>query len=251
MTRFKVGAQLIIWGKRRFEDLPGVLDEVKSIGYEGIETSADALGRYPNIKELLEAHELALAGIHMGIRNIESVEKALNLLKELDGHYLIFSGAGTQEGTREEYARAAKLLEKVARMSQKFDVVVCYHNHYWEIQNNALGIRTILEETDPQLVYLCVDTYWVKFGGLDPLNFIKDNLDRIAYLHLKDGTEEDMRARKFCELGRGIIDFPSIIELVKGSKVEWLVVEQDRTDADPKRSMEISLRYLREILSTT
>ena len=120
---------------------------------------------------------------------------------------------------------------------------VCYHNHAQEIINNAMGMRIVCEETDPELVSLCVDTFWVRYGGLSPVDFIKENLNRAAYLHLKD-----MKDREFVELGQGVIDFPAVIKAVKPIALEWAVVEQDRTKRTPKESMEISRRYLKEKL---
>ncbi len=248
MSRFKVGAQLIIWGKRILKDLPGVLDEVKSIGYDGIETSALLITRYPNMRELLSSRKLQLVAFHMGIGNLDIVRQALKVLNELGGLYLTFSGAGGKENTEENYRKGAQFLNEIGKLAKEYNIVVCYHNHAQEIINDAFGIKIIVRETDPELVKLCVDTYWVKCGGQDPVGFMEEYLDRIAYLHLKDGTEEDMRRRRFRELGEGVIDFPAIIRLAEKAGIQWLIVEQDRTERTPKESMEISRRYLRERL---
>jgi len=250
MVKPKIGAQLIIWGNRALEDLPRVLDEVSSIGYDGIEAGTTTFDKVKDPKGLLDAKGLSLAGLHTGIENIdeETIEKALSLLQRLDGHYLLFSGAGGKENTEENYRRNARLLEKIGKKAKEYEVKVCYHNHWQEIVNDAMGIRIICEETSPEFVSLCIDTYWVRCGGLSPVEFIKKHLDRVAYLHLKDGTEEGMKRYEFKELGQGVIDFPAILEVVKTADIEWYVVEQDRTDKTPKESMEISRKYLREKL---
>jgi len=244
MLKPKIGAQLIVWGNRPLEDLPSVLEEVSSVGYEGIEAVLNVFEKVSDPKGLLTAKGLELAGIHMGL-NDKLVDGALGILGKLDGHYLLFSGAGGKENTEENYRRSAKLLEKIGKKAAKQGVKVCYHNHWQEIVNDAIGTKIICEETSPEHVSLCVDTYWVKCGGLSPADFIKEYLDRVAYLHLKDGTEEGMKKYEFLELGRGIVDFPSVFEVVKSAVIEWYVVEQDRTDRTPKESMAISRRYLK------
>jgi sugar phosphate isomerase/epimerase len=83
---------------------------------------------------------------------------------------------------------------------------------------------------------------------MSAVEFIKENLDRLGFLHLKDGTEEGFKKTEFVEIGNGIIDFPSIFELAKSADIEWYVVEHDRTNRSPKESMEISLRYIKEKL---
>jgi len=246
----RIGAQLIIWRRRVESDLLGVLDEVSSLGYEGIECGPNVFNMVSDAEKALSSRGLSLAGLHTNIRLVdkERVEKAIDTLENLGGRYLIFSGAGGRENTDENYLESSKRLEEYGRLARRHGVTVCYHNHWQEIVNDERGIRLILENTDPEHVALCVDTYWVKHGGEDPLEFIKKHQDRIVYLHLKDGTTEGMRKTppEFLELGRGIIDFPAIIEAAKSLNIEWAVVEQDRTSLTPKESMAISRRYLKE-----
>jgi len=246
----KVGAQLIIWGQRASSDLTGVLDEVALLGYDGIEASPDTFKDVLDPKAMLASRGLSLAGLHMnvGSAGTEAVGNALAILGKADSRYLMFSGAGGRENSEENYLRNSKKLEEFGELPRKQGVTVCYHNHWHEIVNNAKGTQTILESTDPEHVALCVDTYWVRCGGLSPVEFIKENAERVAFLHLKDGTEEGMRRYEFLELGQGVVDFPAVIEAVKPLDVEWAVVEQDRTDKTPKESMAISRKYLKEKL---
>ncbi len=96
MAKPKIGAQLIIWGNRVNEDILGVLDEVSSIGYDGIEADMATFEKIKDPMRLLAAKGLSLAGLHTGLENIneKSIEVALNLMRKLDGHYLIFQRGG-------------------------------------------------------------------------------------------------------------------------------------------------------------
>jgi len=192
-----------------------------------------------------------LAGLHMdvGSADINTVDKALTILNRAEGQCLLFSGAGGRENSDENYLRSSKLLDQYGKRASKRGVNVCYHNHWQEIVNNARGTGIILENTSPEHVSLCVDTYWVKCGGLSPAEFIKEHGGRIGYLHLKDGTEEGIKKYEFTELGQGTVDFPAVLKAAEPLRVEWAVVEQDRTDRTPKESMAISRRYLKEKLA--
>ncbi|MBO3801902.1 MAG: sugar phosphate isomerase/epimerase [Thermoproteota archaeon] len=247
MNKLKVGAQLIIWGKGPEEDLGNVLVEVKDAGYEGIEASSDLILKYGHkAKELLTKNSLKLVALHNGVGDLNKAEQSLKLLKELEGEYLTFSGPGGK-GIEEDYLKCTNFLNEVGKIAKSYGIKVCYHNHGHEIANNQKGIKLIIQNTDPELVSLCVDTYWVKFGGSDPLSFIKDNKDRVAYLHLKDGSEEDMKNKKFSELGKGSIDFPQILSFVTKLNMKWVVVEQDSSLRSPFKSMLESREYLRKI----
>ncbi|NHV99246.1 MAG: sugar phosphate isomerase/epimerase [Thaumarchaeota archaeon] len=247
MSILKIGAQLIIWGTKPSENLDSVLTEVKEAGYEGIETSPEIVSKdIIKTKRLLRENSLRLVALHMGVGDISQVEQAAKLLEELDGEYLTFSGPGGK-GSEEDYLKCAEFLNKAGKICREHGIKTCYHNHGHEIANDQRGIGLIMHNTEPELVGLCVDTYWVKFGGADPLEFIKANRERIVYLHLKDGSEEDMRNRRFSELGRGSVNFPAILSFVTQLGLKWVVVEQDWTRGDPFKSMSESRSYLRKI----
>jgi sugar phosphate isomerase/epimerase len=247
MSILKIGAQLIIWGTKPSENLDSVLTEVKEAGYEGIETSPEIVSKdIIKTKRLLRENSLRLVALHMSVGDISQVEQAAKLLEELDGEYLTFSGPGGK-GSEEDYLKCAEFLNKAGKICREHGIKTCYHNHGHEIANDQRGIGLIMHNTEPELVGLCVDTYWVKFGGADPLEFIKANRERIVYLHLKDGSEEDMRNRRFSELGRGSVNFPAILSFVTQLGLKWVVVEQDWTRGDPFKSMSESRSYLRKI----
>jgi len=238
-----IGVQLIVWGDRPTKDLGGVLKEAASIGYSGVEMGPGPLQELEDPCKPFTSNGVTLAGLHIGVGDMKSAEACLQLLKKCDAHYLLFSGAGGRGNTEKEYRESSNFIRAVAEKSMDLGVRVCYHNHYQEIIEGAKGIKIICSEVEPELLSLCVDTYWVQYAGASPVQFLKEYLDRVSYLHLKDLKDKD-----FVELGQGVVDFPGVFKAIEGREVEWAVVEQDRTKKTPKESMQISRRYLRNRL---
>lgn len=238
-----IGAQLIVWGERQAKDLDGVLREVTSLGYAGVEMGPGPLERLADPKETFTSNRLVLVGLHIGVGNMEIVETCLQLLRKCDAHYLLFSGAGGRGNTDNEYRENSKFIRAVAEKCKNLDIKVCYHNHYQEIIDGAKGIKIILSEVGPELLSLCVDTFWVQYAGTSPVQFLNEHLDRVSYLHLKD-----LRDKEFVELGQGVVDFPGVFKATEGKRIEWAIVEQDRTKTTAKESMDASRRYLKEKL---
>ncbi|MGQ9513456.1 MAG: sugar phosphate isomerase/epimerase family protein [Thermoproteota archaeon] len=241
--RLKIGAQLIVWGERPTYDLDGVLKEVASLGYEGVEMGPSPLEKLIDPYEPFSSNGLVLAGLHIGVGDPKMVETCLQILRKCDSHYLIFSGAGGRGNTEKEYLESSKFIKDAAKRAKELGIKVCYHNHHQEIVNDAKGIKIICGEIEPELLSLCVDTFWVQYAGVSPVKFLKENLDRISYLHLKD-----LRGKEFVEIGQGTIDFAGVFKAIEGRDVEWAVVEQDITKKTPKESMQISRKYLKEKL---
>ena len=63
-----------------------------------------------------------------------------------------------------------------------------YHNHYQEFQKfgDNYVYDIIMENTDPSLVFIEIDTYWVTRAGLDPIAVMEKYRDRLVLLHQKD-----------------------------------------------------------------
>ena len=93
------------------------------------------------------------------------------------------------------------------------------------------------------------DVAHLTIANEDPLSVVKDNLDKIVAIHLKDWSPEFGRSyhfysRGFCELGYGIVEFEALIEILREKNFKgWLVVEQDYSE-EPNKSAKKSRDFL-------
>jgi sugar phosphate isomerase/epimerase len=103
----------------------------------------------------------------------------------------------------------------------------------------------LLRETDPELVKMEMDTYWIKRGGEDPAAYLSKLQNRCPLLHIKD--MEAGEEQFFAEIGEGILDFTKISKAAEAIGTQWLVVEQDQSRRDPFESLAISYRNLHHL----
>ena len=241
MSKPKVACQLIIFGPRGGNDLPGVLREVAEAGYQGIEGTCPGT----DAKKMMGDLGLGLAGVHTGYGSFDNLAETIAYLKAMDSNLYMISGVGDTSKGIVAYEEAAKVFNEVGRKCHEEGVKFCYHNHSWEFQkyDGVMALDRLYELTDPKYVHLCVDVYWVQHGGESPVEFLKKHLDRVATVHLKDMFPD----KGFAEVGFGILDFPGIMKVVESKKeIEWVVVEQDNTKRTPKESATMSREYLKE-----
>jgi inosose dehydratase len=145
-----------------------------------------------------------------------------------------------------------------------------FHHHCAGYVETPDEIATLLELTDPQRLGLVFDTghYYHGTGGEDcdlvaALNRFKD---RIWYIHLKDiepnvarrsrAEEWDyftgMRHGVYCELGKGCVDFPALLQWLSAQDYKgYVLVEQDVLPGmgTPRESAHRNREYLRSIES--
>jgi sugar phosphate isomerase/epimerase len=247
MSKPKVGLQLIVYGPRPRTDLEGVFAEVASAGYVGVEAGNLFKQAEPKkIKELFAKNGLQLTGTHGGYNEVASeasLEENIAYLLEMKSRYLICSGVAPGQGIA-AYETAAETFNKVGERCKKDGLIFCYHNHAGEFQsfNGVKGMHRLCELTDPKLMQLCIDVYWVHIGGESPAEFIKRYSSRAPYYHFKDGGKG-----YFIELGQGEVDLKAAFKAALDTNPDWIVCEQDRTDKEPKQSIIESRQYLKEL----
>jgi inosose dehydratase len=169
---------------------------------------------------------------------------------------------GLDERGWDALARGANLI--AGRVSEETGLRTVFHHHCATFVETAAEIDRLLERTDPARVGLCLDTGHAAFGGGDPVAVATRWRDRIWHMHLKD-CDPAIRARAaaeewdypqavrhgvFCELGKGSVDFPAVLSLLRESGYDgWLVVEQDVVPSmgTPAESAQRNREYLRSL----
>jgi sugar phosphate isomerase/epimerase len=139
-------------------------------------------------------------------------------------------------------------LEKWGTACREAGLRFAYHNHAFEfapLDSTDGTLFDALLTTDPALVDLELDVFWVHYGGRDALSLIREHGDRIRLLHLKDiAPNQDPPD---VPVGRGTLDWDAILAAGDASGVRWFIVEQDNP-RDPLDDIRQSARYLQRYL---
>ena len=145
--------------------------------------------------------------------------------------------------TNEQWKTFAAGAEKVAKsVKEKFGMRTVFHHHCAGYVETPEEVAKLMELTNPDLLGLCLDMGHYTFGGGNPVEALEKYYNRIWHVHFKDfdpkvGQEaldnkydyfKSVEAGVFCELGKGNVDFQSIVNILyKKGYNGWIVVEQD------------------------
>lgn len=159
----------------------------------------------------------------------------------------------------------ARGADAIARtVHERTGVRTVFHPHCGSFVETGREINVLMERTDPALVGLCLDTGHLTYAGADPLSIFERYRDRVWHVHFKDCEPEvaaearrsksdyftAVRSGVFCELGRGIVNFPAVVDSMRRSGYDgWIVVEQDVLPAlgTPEESARRNREYLRTL----
>jgi sugar phosphate isomerase/epimerase len=247
MSNPTASIQLIVFGDRNREDIQGVLADVAAVGFTAIEAgNLFASCGEAETRRLLEANGLHVSGAHFGFGEYADPAKL-----EFNIAYCKAMSIGVGDSkSAEGYRTSCWLFNNIGARLRDEGLVFNYHNHAWEFDNlgGTTGMEIIVAETDPELVKFNIDVFWVKFGGRDPAEFIREHAGRAGYYHFKDGELGSDGKPVFLELGRGFVDLKAAMAAAREAGAEWIVAEQDRTELPHLESVKISRNYLREEL---
>lgn len=244
-----VGAQTIPWGETIKQEMPDILRILAAQGYQGVETGmrhfdASDADRY---RELYRETGLVPLGLHSGGQfwKPEAAEEerqklwqAVEFAARVGFQHLVVSG--NKDESVSSMKKAAATYAELGRRCRDAGVSFAYHNHNWELANDAAILDTLVLSTEQNELSLVLDVAWAHLGGIEISTLLERYGDRVAYLHIKD-----VRGELFCELGTGEMDLPAVLTLANAYDIDWLVVEQDYTDLSPEESMRINREFLR------
>jgi inosose dehydratase len=143
----------------------------------------------------------------------------------------------------EQWDAFAQRAERVAaEVRRAAGLRTVFHHHCAGYLETPTEIDALCSRTDPSLLGLCLDTGHLTFAGGDPLAALDAYGDRIWHVHFKDcdptlaiqsreegwDYHQSVRRGIFCELGRGSVRFPELLETLRARCYGgWIVVEQD------------------------
>ena len=248
MPKLPIACQLYTVRDLTQRDFAGTIKAVAEIGYKAVELAGyGSLKSATEVRKVLDDHGMSVVASHT---NIDALEKSLPRLLDdgetLGNRTLVLSFLPeARRKDAEGWQASAAALEGIGRTCLQRGVQLAYHHHHFEFQkfDGRFGIDFLWQNTDPQHLKAELDTFWLRYAGIDPVKYINHLGGRTALLHLKD--LQPGQQTRFAEIGTGILDFPAILAAAGQAGVRWGIVEQDSTyDRPPLESLRLSFENL-------
>lgn len=140
----------------------------------------------------------------------------------------------------------ANIFNVAAKYCQTLGMKFGYHNHDFEFKeyNGEMLYKTLLENTDKNLVHFEMDLYWVVVAGQQPVEWFKKHPGRFPYVHVKD---HDPLKKVSVEVGEGDINFQTIFNQAKLGGIKHFVIELEAYKRTPLEGVEIGLNNLKKL----
>ncbi|MBD3175312.1 MAG: TIM barrel protein [Armatimonadia bacterium] len=228
------------------DDFAGTVKQVGEIGYVGVEP-AGLQGLSPQeAKALFDEAGVKVCSSHMGMPTEETVDDAVAQCRLLGNDVMVTGFGADKMESLDSVRECAAAFQKAAELMKPHGIKVAFHNHWWEFDRQFDGKTPyqILMDEAPDL-HSELDVYWCRYGGVDPVETIKQYGSRIPLLHVKDGPlTGDDGPDPHTAVGKGKMDMPAIIGAIDPDACQWLIVELDHCADDMMTAVADSYRYL-------
>jgi sugar phosphate isomerase/epimerase len=249
-----IGLQLYTVRDLMKQDFEGTLARVAGIGYREVEFAGYFDHSPQQIRAALAHNGLAAPAAHVPFDAIESDWDATLHTAALIGHRYVVCAWIPEERRRtvDDWRRVGQRLNQAAAACRAAGLGFAYHNHSYEFVplEGHLPYDVLLASTDPALVRLELDLFWITYGGGDPLAYFRRWPGRFPLVHVKDMTPKPAPdvapERVMADVGRGSIDWRRIFARAQDAGIEHYFVEHDQP-ADPLASIRASFDYLRRL----
>ena len=244
-----------------------VLDQCAEAGYRGIELGpVGFMPEDPNVLgPALAKRNLTLIGgvvfrafhdpekwddtLDGAVRTFKALKahgaKHLVLIDSISEHRAPTAGRPNEaiQMNDAEWAGFVERIRTIARMgTMEYGLTVAIHAHAAGFCDFRPELERLLSEVDDSILKICLDTGHSVYADFDPVDFMKQNMSRISYMHFKD-IDSEVKAKTianrtnfyeacgngiFCNLGKGAVNFKAVRQLLEEAGFDgWCTVEQD------------------------
>ena len=144
-----------------------------------------------------------------------------------------------------------ELLPYIDKKVKEYGFHFAIHNHGYDdkLYPTLESIYMKVKDLDPR-IGMCHDIGYSMLMGIDPAAVTIKYGNRIFDIHIKDVTSATAEG-KDCELGRGIIDFPSFIKALRTIKYAGMCsLEFEKDATDPLVGIAESVGYFKGVWNT-
>jgi sugar phosphate isomerase/epimerase len=269
----KFGIQLWTVKEDMAKDPKATLKALANYGYKQIESCDTGKGIFwglvaADFKKYIDDLGLAMVSSHCN-PNFTTKPNTADEFKKLADEaamvglkYLLNPFPGENVKTTDDFKKIAEGLNRQGEITKAAGLRTGYHNHHFEflpLADGGIGEEILLQNTNPELVDFELDLYWNVKAGQQPAAWFTKYAGRFKLVHIKDlYTEAKVKeidakekatgfwpAGASTELGKGRIDFPSVLSDAKKAGVEYFIVEQERFDGStPLASAKLDAEYM-------
>jgi sugar phosphate isomerase/epimerase len=219
------------------------------------------------IMKRVDVKSVSIKDFHLPLNS--DAEKIQSVLKQFSDAGIHVYAVGviymkTKEAVDEAFAYAKRvgvplivgvpnpeLLDYTEEVVKSTGIKIAIHNHGPEdkLYPSPQNVWDLIKDRDPK-VGLCMDIGHATRAGANPTEVVKKYKSRLFDLHIKD-VSLAAKEGKAIEVGRGVIDFPSLVKALKKINYQGVCsLEFEKDMTDPLAGIAESAGYFKGVVKS-
>lgn len=239
-----------------------VFRDLSEVGFHGIEIfswQVDAMEAHGGIGPLIEKYNLPLISVYGGpnLTNPDQRQSSLQqtianakLVKQYGGTVIVFGPNGVNRNTfvfNDHRAHIIEALNEGAKAVTDLGLTAALHPHTGTCIETRDETYAIMENVDTRYLKFGPDVGQLAKGGADPVPIVRDFLEVVHHVHLKD-FDGGPAYLGYAPIGRGQVNLNAVLDMCEGRQMNGMVmVELDSSDVmpvPPRGTVEIARSWL-------
>jgi len=244
-----VGLQLYTVRDIFQKDPVGTLEQVARIGYREVEFGGGGYEAMDpaKLRKTMDRVGLRSPSVHIGYDALlGQFDKSVAAAKTLGADTVVLPWMADVHRNEAAWNVAVPNFNRFAEGLKRAGLGFAYHNHDFEFTVKPGGVslwERFMKDTDPALVKIELDLYWVTYAGESASALIDRLGSRIYSYHVKDMAPD----RRMAAVGQGTIDFAALFKRRASAGVRHFYVENDQAPAPYLPDITTSYKALRAL----
>ena len=227
------------------------------LGFEG--SGYFGLGE-KEVISIFKDYNMSVPAMHTDLDTLEhGMPQLAEAAHALGSTYVVLpSIPDERRKTLDDYKKMADIFNAIGKSAKALGVKFAYHNHGYglTVVDGQKPLEIILDNTDPETVFLEMDLFWTVAGKADPIAYLKKYKGRYKLMHVKDmkalktfagdGGDASQWIPLFGNMtsaGSGVLNLKEIIPTAIDCGMDHFFVEQDMV-ANPEEALKDSASYM-------
>ncbi len=217
-----------------------------------------------DLNKKASSHNLSMesVGTYIHAHNIEEVKQCFETAQAIGAKSIRFNTDfyNNKINYQKQINQLKKQYEKVCKLAQKYQVKALLETRVGQLTPTITKAMKVLEGLPHESVGILWDPANQVEEGLEDYQMAIDTAGKyLAQIHIKNlqweqsehhGTHTTWKTTS-CPIHKGIVNWPSLISLLKQHKYKgWLFFEDFSTDQPTDHKMKYNLKWFRELIAT-
>jgi sugar phosphate isomerase/epimerase len=244
-----IGTQLWCVRKQLVTDIPGTLNALSALGYEGVELE-NAFGK-PGAewRKYLDAAKLKACGFHHTLAELQGDKLAATIeFNQAIGNrnLIIRSLAPDVYKSADLLKKTADAVNDAAEKAKPHKMRVGYHNHFADFNriDGEYWWNRFADQTAKDVILQLDTGNASELTGVSLVDLIRRNTARTVTMHVKPYSKKSPNAY----LGADELDWPGIMTAAESAGgLEWYIIEYEREGVPPLESLKANLESFKQM----